>query len=83
MDLEALKEILTQLSAEGGFLERGRRYETEITAEEVKKIFGEVPPSGAVLFAKVKIMQAADFQYLSFVRQLQCLPGGKDKPHEK
>lgn len=83
MDLEALKEILAQLSGEEGSLERGRRYETELTAEEVKRIFGEVPASGAVLFAKVKIMQVANFQYLSFVRQLQCLPGGNNKPHQK
>lgn len=82
MDLEALREILAQVTGEEG-LEPGRRYETKLTAEEVKRILGEVPLPGAVLTAKVKIMQVADFQYLSFVRQLQCLPGGKNKPHEK
>lgn len=82
MDLEALGEIIAQLSGEEGF-EPGRKYETEITEEEVKRIFGEVPPSGAVLWAKVKIMQEADFQHLSLVRQFQCLPGGKNKPHGK
>jgi hypothetical protein len=82
MDLEALREIIIQLSAEEGF-EPGRRYETKITAEEVRRIFGELPPSGAVVFAKVKIMHGPDFQRLSLVRQLRCLPGGKDKPHEK
>lgn len=82
MDLEALGEFLAQIFGEDGF-ERGRKDETEITAEEVKRIFGEVPPSGAVLWAKVKLMQAADFQYLSLIGQFQCLPGGKNKPHEK
>ena len=82
MDLEALREILAQVTGEEGF-EQGCRYETKLTVEGVKRILGEVPLPGAVLTAKVKIMQAADFQYLSFVRQLQCLLGGKNKPHEK
>ena len=82
MDLEALREILAQVTGEEGF-EPGRRYETKLTAEEVRRIFGEVPPPGAVLGANVKIRQEADYQRLPVVRQLQSLPGGKNKPHEK
>lgn len=82
MDLEALREILAQLSWEE-VIKAGGRYETKITTEEVRRIFGKLPPSGAVVLAKIKIMHGPDFQRLSLVRQLRCLPGGKDKPHGK
>jgi hypothetical protein len=59
MDLDALREILTQLVGEVGF-ERGRSYSTEITAEEVKRVFGEEPPPGAKVGLNGKIWQEAD-----------------------
>lgn len=76
MDLEALKEILAQLSGNTGF-ERGRSYSVDITAEEVKRIFGEEPPQGAIVGVKLKVSQKADCQDFAFVRRLQSLPGGK------
>jgi hypothetical protein len=82
MDLEALKEILDQISGGAGF-ERGRNYSVEITEEEAKRILGELPLPGAILAVKVRIMENSDSQYLSLVRKLQFLPGGKDKPHKK
>lgn len=64
MDLEALQELLAQLSGEDGF-ERGRTYSTKISEEEVIRILGELPLPGAVLAVKVSIVENSDSQYLS------------------
>jgi hypothetical protein len=82
MDLEALGEFLFQLSGEDGF-ERGRTYTAEITEEEGKKFFGELPPQGATLTVKLHVEGNSNSPHLSLVRKLQCLPGGKDKPQER
>ncbi len=81
MDLEALGEFLFQLSGEEGF-ERGRTYTAEISEEEGKRFFGELPLPGATLTVKLKVEENSDSRHLSLVRKLQCLPGGTDKPHE-
>jgi hypothetical protein len=58
-------------------LERGRSYSVDITAEEVKRIFGAEPPPGAIVSVKVKVSQEADCQDSAVVRRLRSLPGGK------
>jgi len=60
-------------------LERGRSYSVDITAEEVKRIFGAEPPPGAIVSVKVKVKvsQEADCQDSAVVRRLRSLPGGK------
>jgi hypothetical protein len=82
LDLEALGKFLAQLFGEEGF-ERGRIYSVEITEEEGRKFFGELPLPGATITVKLKVEGDSGSQHLSLVRKLQCLPGGKDKPHEK
>ena len=77
MDLEALGEFLFQLSGEDGF-ERGRTYTVEITEEELKRLFGELPPEGATLTVKLHVEGNSSSPHLTLVRKLQCLPGGKE-----